>query len=50
MWWCRSTIQQAVLDGTAEAGLPIHEGQLTYQDQGLRKIVDLGEWLRASCS
>ena len=22
----------------------IHEGQLTYQDEGLRKIVDLGEW------
>jgi 1,4-dihydroxy-6-naphthoate synthase len=37
-------IQQAVLDGQAEAGLLIHEGQLTYQDEGLRKIVDLGEW------
>ena len=37
-------IQQAVLDGEAEAGLLIHEGQLTYQDEGLRKIVDLGEW------
>ena len=37
-------IQQAVVDGTAEAGLLIHEGQLTYQDEGLRKIVDLGEW------
>jgi 1,4-dihydroxy-6-naphthoate synthase len=37
-------IQQAVLDGRAEAGLLIHEGQLTYQDDGLRKIVDLGEW------
>jgi 1,4-dihydroxy-6-naphthoate synthase len=37
-------IQRAVLDGTAEAGLLIHEGQLTYQDEGLRKIVDLGEW------
>ena len=37
-------IQQAVLDGNAEAGLLIHEGQLTYQDEGLRKIVDLGEW------
>ena len=22
----------------------IHEGQLTYQDEGLRKVVDLGEW------
>lgn len=37
-------IQQAVLDGQAEAGLLIHEGQLTYQDEGLKKIVDLGEW------
>lgn len=37
-------IQQAVLDGKAQAGLLIHEGQLTYQDEGLRKIVDLGEW------
>jgi 1,4-dihydroxy-6-naphthoate synthase len=37
-------IQHAVLDGQAEAGLLIHEGQLTYQDEGLRKIVDLGEW------
>jgi 1,4-dihydroxy-6-naphthoate synthase len=37
-------IQQAVIEGRAEAGLLIHEGQLTYQDEGLRKIVDLGEW------
>lgn len=37
-------IQAAVLDGAAEAGLLIHEGQLTYEDEGLRKIVDLGEW------
>jgi 1,4-dihydroxy-6-naphthoate synthase len=37
-------IQQAVLRGDAEAGLLIHEGQLTYEEEGLRKIVDLGEW------
>ena len=37
-------IQQAVLEGRAEAGLLIHEGQLTYADEGLQKIVDLGEW------
>ena len=37
-------IQQAVLEGQAQAGLLIHEGQLTYQDEGLRKVVDLGEW------
>jgi 1,4-dihydroxy-6-naphthoate synthase len=40
-------IQPAVVDGTAEAGLLIHEGQLTYQDDGLKKIVDLGEWWSA---
>ena len=37
-------IQDAVRDGEVEAGLLIHEGQLTYQDEGLKKIVDLGEW------
>lgn len=37
-------IQDAVRRGDAAAGLLIHEGQLTYQDEGLRKIVDLGEW------
>ena len=37
-------IQEAVRDGRAEAGLLIHEGQLTYADDGLKKIVDLGEW------
>jgi len=37
-------IQDAVRDGRAQAGLLIHEGQLTYADDGLKKIVDLGEW------
>jgi 1,4-dihydroxy-6-naphthoate synthase len=37
-------IQQAVHDGKVAAGLLIHEGQLTYESEGLRKIVDLGEW------
>ena len=37
-------IQDAVREGRAQAGLLIHEGQLTYQSDGLRKIVDLGEW------
>jgi 1,4-dihydroxy-6-naphthoate synthase len=37
-------IQQAVLAGTVDAGLLIHEGQLTYAADGLQKIVDLGEW------
>jgi len=37
-------IGQAVLDGKVDAGLLIHEGQLTYAAEGLHKIVDLGEW------
>jgi 1,4-dihydroxy-6-naphthoate synthase len=37
-------IQDAVRAGDVEAGLLIHEGQLTYAEEGLRKIVDLGEW------
>ena len=37
-------IQDAVRQGEVAAGLLIHEGQLTYQDEGLKKIVDLGEW------
>lgn len=37
-------IQERVRDGSVAAGLLIHEGQLTYQDEGLKKIVDLGEW------
>jgi len=37
-------IQHAVADGRVDAGLLIHEGQLTYQADGLHKVVDLGEW------
>lgn len=37
-------ILEAVRDGEVEAGLIIHEGQLTYGDEGLRLLVDLGEW------
>lgn len=37
-------IQPAVVDGAVEAGLLIHEGQLTYGDDGLRRLVDLGVW------
>ncbi len=33
-----------VQDGKADAGLIIHEGQLTYARMGLHKVVDLGEW------
>jgi 1,4-dihydroxy-6-naphthoate synthase len=34
----------AVASGKMEAGLIIHEGQLTFQNQGLHLIVDLGVW------
>ena len=37
-------IIEAVTRGDADAGVVIHEGQLTYAREGLRKIVDLGEW------
>jgi 1,4-dihydroxy-6-naphthoate synthase len=37
-------ILDEVRDGGAEAGLLIHEGQLTYASLGLEKSVDLGEW------
>ena len=37
-------IFDAVNDGRADAGLIIHEGQLTYANAGLDRIVDLGEW------
>jgi 1,4-dihydroxy-6-naphthoate synthase len=37
-------IFQAVKDSRADAGLIIHEGQLTYGRSGFQKIVDLGEW------
>ena len=37
-------IIEAVQQGEVDAGLIIHEGQLTYAREGLHKIVDLGEW------
>jgi 1,4-dihydroxy-6-naphthoate synthase len=37
-------ILDQVRDGVADAGLLIHEGQLTYSSLGLEKVVDLGEW------
>jgi 1,4-dihydroxy-6-naphthoate synthase len=37
-------IFDAVESGPADAGLIIHEGQLTYARSGFEKIVDLGEW------
>ena len=37
-------ILDVVEAGEADAGLVIHEGQLTYQRQGLVSIINLGEW------
>jgi 1,4-dihydroxy-6-naphthoate synthase len=37
-------ILDEVKSGRADAGLLIHEGQLTYAAEGLQKVVDLGEW------
>jgi 1,4-dihydroxy-6-naphthoate synthase len=37
-------IFDAVETGKAEAGLIIHEGQLTYGAFGFKKVIDLGEW------
>jgi len=37
-------IIEDVAAGRADAGLIIHEGQLTYANQGLHKVIDLGEW------
>lgn len=37
-------IVDAVANGTADAGLIIHESRFTYQDAGLIQVVDLGDW------
>jgi 1,4-dihydroxy-6-naphthoate synthase len=45
---CRELPFDAIIDevksGRADAGLVIHEGQLTYESEGLQKVLDLGEW------
>jgi 1,4-dihydroxy-6-naphthoate synthase len=35
-----------VLEGKYEAGLIIHEGQLTFNREGLHRILDMGKWWR----
>ncbi|HEU0026605.1 MAG TPA: MqnA/MqnD/SBP family protein [Ktedonobacterales bacterium] len=37
-------IMDAVKEGRADAGLLIHEGQLTHREEGLHMVVDLGKW------
>ena len=39
-----SEIEDAVIAGKADAGLIIHENRFTYQQKGLKKIIDLGEY------
>jgi 1,4-dihydroxy-6-naphthoate synthase len=38
-----SEIEEAVLKGTVDAGVIIHENRFTYEDKGLHKIIDLGD-------
>ncbi len=37
-------ILEVVIDGKFDAGLIIHEGQLTYPQHGLKLVIDLGKW------
>lgn len=37
-------VQEAIRDGAVEAGIIIHEGQLTHRRQGFVSILDLGQW------
>lgn len=39
-----SDIEDAVLEGRVDVGLIIHENRFTYQDKGLKKIIDLGDF------
>jgi 1,4-dihydroxy-6-naphthoate synthase len=41
------TILEGVRDGRLEAGVLIHEGQLTFAEEGLTEIVDLGRWWKS---
>jgi 1,4-dihydroxy-6-naphthoate synthase len=37
-------VMEEVRSGASDAGLLIHEGQLTYERQGFHRVLDLGEW------
>lgn len=39
-----SDIEKRILDGSLKAGVIIHENRFTYQDRGLHKLIDLGDW------
>ncbi len=37
-------IEAAILDGKVDAGVLIHEGQLTHSEHGLKLVLNFGEW------
>ena len=39
-----SDIEKAIIDGDVDAGLIIHESRFTYQEKGLKKSLDIGEF------
>ncbi len=39
-----SKIEDTVISGEVDLGLIIHENRFTYEQKGLKKIIDLGEW------
>jgi len=39
-----SDIEEAVISGKVDLGLIIHENRFTYEQKGLKKVIDLGEW------
>jgi 1,4-dihydroxy-6-naphthoate synthase len=39
-----SEIEKVVLQGKFDLGVIIHESRFTYEEKGLKKIIDLGEW------
>ncbi|NCG19128.1 MAG: ABC transporter substrate-binding protein [Rhodobacterales bacterium] len=39
-----SLIFEALRNGEVDAGLVIHEGRLTYEDEGFHRVMDIGEW------
>src|ERR1700761_3731032 len=45
-----SEIEEAVIDGTYDAGLIIHESRFTYAQKGLTKLIDLGDWWESAAN
>jgi 1,4-dihydroxy-6-naphthoate synthase len=39
-----SSIEESVLNGETDLGVIIHENRFTYQQRGLQKVKDLGEY------